>query len=193
MCVTGCVCARMLACMWFFAYFCSGRNVWKERFGIFRRSNHNFLIFRFTLWYDTLEWISPFDWFLAFLCYQAADLSVNLWLTLAVKMMFDNLLPFLSLFSMHLFLPSLLHLFMSSSATELCHCLPEQDEAGGRGLVGGVFEWFGMQRQHRSVSLQEPSPYLLNGLWAREQKQREAEWEWLDSLQRAGRKRTAAR
>lgn len=26
-------------------------------------------------------------------------------------------------------------------------------------------------------------PYLLNGLWAWEQKQREAEWEWFDSLQ----------
>ena len=62
--------------------------------------------------------------FLAFLCNLAAYLSVNLWSALAVMT-----------FGM-LFLPPLLHVFLSSSAIELCHCLrclPELDEARGGG------------------------------------------------------------
>lgn len=98
----------------------------------------------------------------------------------------------------HLFLSAGFLTFPSSPfLVFLCHKIVPLSLACLRWMRPGwglrVVEWFGMQRQHHSVSLQEPSPYLLNGLWAREQKQREAEWEWLDSLPRAGRKRTAAR
>lgn len=163
--------------------FCFGRNVWKEKFGILHGWGPNFLI----SWYDTLEWLSPLDWFLGFswppCCTPVCKSVVNTGCEDAIWHLF-LCAAFLAISSspFHVFLH---HKIVPLSSACLSWMRP------GRGW--GVFEWFGMQRQHRSVSLQEPSPYLLNGLWAREQKQREAEWEWLDSLQRAGRKRTAAR
>lgn len=110
----------------------------------------------------------------------SAHLSVNRWPTVAVMPFDDSFLT-----------PSSTHILLVFAIVPLLFACLSQARLV---LVGvGTFEWFGMQPQRHSVSLQEPSPYLLNGLWAREQKQREAEWEWLDSLQRASLEWTAAR
>lgn len=155
----------------------------KRSLAFFLGSNNNFVI----SWYNTLEWISLVGWFLAFLCHCAAHLSVNL-LTQAAKMPFDIFSSLWVLFIFFAMYSTAFLVFLYHKIVPLSFACLRWMEPGW-----GVFEWFGMQRQHHSVSLQEPLPYLLNGLWAREQKQREAEWEWFDSLQRAGRKLTADR
>lgn len=156
----------------------------KRSLAFFLGSNNNFVI----SCYNTVEWISPVGWFLAFLCHCAAHLFINL-LTQAAKMPFD-------IFSSVWFFFFFFAMYSTAFLVFLCHKIVPLSFACLRWMEPG---WgylnlvFGMQRQHHFVSLQEPLPYLLNGLWAREQKQREGEWEWFGSLQRASRKLTADR
>lgn len=106
-----CVCVCVTGCMWLCVC-----GFWDD---ILHGSNRNFI---FSPRYIT--WNAFCIDFWAFLCHPAAYLSVNLWLTLAV-------MPFGTFY-----LPSLLHVFLSSTAIKLCHCLhclPELDEAGGGG------------------------------------------------------------